>query len=415
MLHALVDVFLDLAPWMLLGAAISGLLHSLVPSQWIHRNLNGPSGVFKSVVVGVPLPLCSCGVIPVAMGLRRERASRGAVIGFLISTPQTGVDSILVSASFLGWPFALFKVAAAFVTGLVGGWFGDLTDSDADEAHEQQPTASADDRGWQASVGHSFTLIRSIYGWLLIGVIASALITTFSPQFDSLRTMNGSLVLLATLLFSIPLYVCATASVPIAAALVASGFPAGAALVFLMAGPATNVATLGAVYRTLGGRALATYLSTIIRGSIIAGLLFGTMVPTVPTSRLSHTHEVESWSVVSGGILAGIIFWFSFQDVRHWLRRFSSSQATAPRHILHITGMKCGACANRLERQLGNSDGVEQASVSFEDAQASVYSTLSDEELKQRIRGAGFEVDEETDSTHHRQFESFTQDSSQAT
>ncbi|MDP7742985.1 MAG: permease, partial [Lentisphaeria bacterium] len=127
-LHNAWDVMLSLAPWLLLGTLAAGLLHVFLPPDLIRRHLGRAStgSVVKAVMLGVPMPLCSCSVIPAALAIRREGASRGAAVGFMISTPQTGVDSILVSASFLGWPFAVFKVVSAFVTGLMGGQFADL-------------------------------------------------------------------------------------------------------------------------------------------------------------------------------------------------------------------------------------------------------------------------------------------------
>ncbi|MBN1846749.1 MAG: permease, partial [Sedimentisphaerales bacterium] len=121
----------ELSPWLLFGMLLAGILHVLLPAGFIRRHLGGSrlASVLKAVAAGVPLPLCSCGVIPTAIGLRKDGASKGAVTGFLISTPQTGVDSILVSATFLGWPFALFKVVSALVSGCVGGWLVNLTEN----------------------------------------------------------------------------------------------------------------------------------------------------------------------------------------------------------------------------------------------------------------------------------------------
>ena len=127
MLNAIWSILLDLAPWLLLGAGVASALHIWLPPGLLQRHLSGYAGVAKAVALGVPMPLCSCGVIPAGLGLKKDGASDGAALGFLISTPQTGVDSILVSASFLGWPFALFKVGAATVTGLVGGWLVEST------------------------------------------------------------------------------------------------------------------------------------------------------------------------------------------------------------------------------------------------------------------------------------------------
>ena len=122
LLHNFWMVMVDLAPWLLLGAAMSGLLHIALPAGFVKRQLSGPSGVLKAVALGIPMPLCSCGVIPTGIGLQRDGASNGAAIGFITATPQTGVDSILVSASFLGWPFALSKVFAALIRWPVQLW-----------------------------------------------------------------------------------------------------------------------------------------------------------------------------------------------------------------------------------------------------------------------------------------------------
>ncbi|MFC1759780.1 permease [Planctomycetota bacterium] len=115
----------ELAPWLLLGAILSGVLHLFLPQATIKKYLNGRSGVLRAVIFGIPLPLCSCGVVPAGIGLKKDGASDGAAIGFLIATPQTGVDSIVASAGILGWPFALFKVVAALVTGVFGGYATD--------------------------------------------------------------------------------------------------------------------------------------------------------------------------------------------------------------------------------------------------------------------------------------------------
>ena len=129
MIEAMWQVWLQLAPWLLLGAAAAGLLHVALPRDFTRRQFRGVPGVVKAVALGVPLPLCSCGVIPAGLGLKKDGASDGATVGFLISTPQTGVDSILVSASFLGWPFTIYKALSALAMGLFGGvaWRHPLT------------------------------------------------------------------------------------------------------------------------------------------------------------------------------------------------------------------------------------------------------------------------------------------------
>lgn len=398
MLTAIWNIWLELSPWLLLGAVAAGLLHVLMPPGWMKKHLSGRLGVFKAVAIGVPLPLCSCGVIPVGVGLRKDGASPGAAVGFLISTPQTGVDSLLVSGSLLGWPFALLKVLVALVTGLAGGLITDLdqpggTDHDQADTHRSLQTTGF----WRPLLGHSTKVIESLWGWLLLGVLISAAITWLVPA-NSLRTLpllTGPAALLITLVLSLPLYVCATASVPIAAALVSAGLPTGAALVFLMAGPATNVATLGAVSRALGRRALIVYLLTIIAGSLTAGLFFNHFLPEAPTHLMTHEHGPTWWRVASGITLALLLLSFAIGDVKRWWRQRSTPVADVRRSFA-VSGMTCQGCASRLEKSLLALPGLEQATVSFEAGTALIRGTVAETSVVQTIERAGFSAAEQS-------------------
>ena len=397
MIGSVWDITLELAPWLLLGMAIAGLLHVLLPRDFVRRQLRGRGGVAKAVVLGVPLPLCSCGVIPAGLGLKKDGASNGASVGFLISTPQTGVDSILVSASFLGWPFALFKVAAAAVTGLVGGWFADRGDDDGSDATlAATSTAGADTpRGVRDMVDHALDILRSIWKWLVFGIVASAAITTLLPEdfFTGLSQAGAMVPILAALAVSLPLYVCATASVPIAAALVASGMPTGAALVFLMAGPATNVATIGAVYRGLGLRSLVVYLVTIIGGSVGAGLLFESVIST-GAAHATHVHDTTSWwAVGSAVLLTTLLAWFALADLKQWIDARRARPATgAPAVDVPVEGMTCNNCVGRLERALRGAGGVTAAQVSLQPGRAVVEGDVDEARVREIVEGAGFTV-----------------------
>ena len=327
MLQVAWNTFIELAPWLLLGAAVAGLLEVWLPPGWLRRQLTGRWGVARAVVLGVPLPLCSCGVIPTGLGLKKQGASDGATVGFLISTPQTGVDSVLVTAALLGWPFALFKLLIAAVTGLVGGWIADAA-ARCDRAINPLPIL--DDAPpaarWQTGWATADELLRSIWRWIVIGVIISAGITTLLPtgRMENLTAYQGIPGMLVALVISLPLYVCATASVPIAASLVAAGLPPGAAMVFLMAGPATNVATIGAVYRTLGTRQLVVYLVTIILGSIVGGLLFGWLIDSTPIVA-PHQHDQQPWwALVSAGLLALLFLRYAGEALQ---RRITNKRA----------------------------------------------------------------------------------------
>ncbi len=406
------EVLIELAPWLLFGTLLAALLHVLLPKNLVRRQLSGYGGTLKAVVLGVPLPLCSCGVIPAGIGLRRTGASSGSAMGFLISTPQTGVDSILVSASFLGWPFALFKVAAAAVTGVAGGWWveamkdevpADETDAADDDGEDHAGTGGRAVRTISEMVAHSNELLQSIWRWLAVGVLVSAAIEVLLPQqawldLAALGTLGAAT---AALVVSLPLYVCATASVPIAAALVGNGLPLGAALVFLMAGPATNVATVGAVYRAFGRKATAAYLATVIFGSIAFALLFEWLIGGTTLGGLgTHEHGDGWWAVASAVLLVALFAWFAAQEFRRWRRnaradRWAAEQVAAGepggRAVeIAVTGMTCGHCVETVESALLASPGVQAARVDLSDGTATIWGAASASSLKAAVQDAGF-------------------------
>lgn len=399
MFIAMWHVLLQLAPWILLGTLIAGLLHVLLPRGLVRRKLRGPGGVLKAVALGVPLPLCSCGVIPTGIGLKKDGASDGASIGFLISTPQTGIDSILVSASFLGWPFALFKVLSAAVTGIVGGCLVDRLGNDHDDetaADEVSETTTG-----QGVLGrmsdHGLDIIRSIWLWLVIGILVSATIETLVPHsflagIGELGIVPSSLIALA---FSLPLYVCATASVPIAAALVAGGLPPGAAIVFLMAGPATNVATMGAIFRRFGARTLVVYLIVIIAGSMGFAVAFDWLLSEVSTTgKIAHEGHGAWWTVACAVTLVGLMAWFAVDGLRSWLRRHRRvTDPTVAEFKVPVRGMTCSGCAGRLEKALLNTEGVQSVVIHLEPGEAVVRGAVARSHVRQVIREAGFQSD----------------------
>ena len=286
------DVLSEMAPYLLLVFAVAGGLSVFLSATWIERHLGGEGfwANFKASAFGVPLPLCSCGVIPVAASLRRHGAGRGATTAFLISTPQTGVDSILVTFSLLGWAFAIFRTLAAFLSGLLGGALVSLGAGGVEKtpppepqpasggccksgcAHSHTPSKSR----WRRMLEHGFLeLPQDIGPALLVGLVLSAGITVLIPAKLFAESLGGGiLAMLVMLAVGIPIYVCATASVPVAATMMLhAGVSPGAALVFLMTGPATNAATLAVVYKTMGRRTAVLYLLSVAASALGAGLL----------------------------------------------------------------------------------------------------------------------------------------------
>lgn len=399
------QVLCELAPWLLLGMLLSGLMHAFLPANFIRRNLAGASGVFKSVLLGVPLPLCSCGVVPTGIGLKNQGASDGASVGFLISTPQTGVDSILVSASFFGWPFAIFKMVLAAVTGVVGGL---LTGTESEKQNSVaslsvlQPDSGAVNAPdevaqpwWRRAWEHGNEILESIWGWLVIGVLISAAISVLVPRhwLAGVAGLGIWPAMFLMLLFSLPLYVCATASVPIAAALVQGGLPPAAALVFLMAGPATNVATIGAIRGRFGGRVTIVYLLTIVVGSMLGAWLFYFLIDSNIRRSAIHNHNHLSWfSQASAGLLVLLMARYAWNLLeKRFLRTTISDEDSI---TIGVDGMHCGSCVSRLVSALKKQDGVTAVEVQLDPGMATIVGDATKRELESAITDAGFTIRE---------------------
>lgn len=297
----------EMSPYLLLGFLIAGVLHVYVPrtlySRFFHRK--GFGSVAGAALLGVPLPLCSCGVIPAAVGLRREGASEGATVSFLVATPQTGVDSILVTYSLFGLPFAIIRPVASFLVALFSGvmvdkyganpapqidyskvTFGAPTYTTADahcacgcgcdhSHHGEQPKSI-----W-AVLKYSFVDMMTDYGkWLVVGLLIAAAITVLIPDsFFELFKEYYLLNILAILIISTPMYICATGSTPVALSLILKGVSPGAAFVLLMAGPATNIASLIILRKEIGKRKTIIYLISIVVGAIACALVIDFVLP----------------------------------------------------------------------------------------------------------------------------------------
>jgi len=295
----------EMSPYLLFGFFMAGLLSVLVSQRLVERHLGGRGiwPLLKASLFGIPLPLCSCGVIPVSMSLHKHGASKGATISFLLSTPQTGVDSIFVTLSLLGPVFAIFRPLVALVTGLVGGILVDLFDRGtkderiappqcADECCSGGNIASRVVRGLKYGF---VTLPRDIGKAMLVGLVIAAVISVVVPDdfFAEKLLGTGIFAMVVMMLLGIPVYVCATASVPIAAALIAKGLTPGAALVFLITGPATNAAGITTIWKVLGGRTALAYLFSVVVCALGAGLLLDMMFPQLSSNVAAHMHQMQ--------------------------------------------------------------------------------------------------------------------------
>ncbi|GAB4276991.1 MAG: SO_0444 family Cu/Zn efflux transporter [Deferrisomatales bacterium] len=278
-------ILVESAPYLLFGFLAAGLLHGFVSTGYVERHLGQSriGSVVKAALFGIPLPLCSCGVLPAALGLRKKGASKGATLSFLVSTPETGVDSIALTYALMDPLMTVFRPLAAFVTAVLAGVSENLFGRGAAAAPgAPTPSCGCGDAPAQGpllgrvreGLRYAFVdLLGELAPWLGAGILLAGLISAWVPEeVVGAYLGEGLTPLLVMLAVGIPLYICATASTPIAAALVLKGLSPGAALVFLLAGPATNVASLTALSRTLGPGATGRYLAAIAVGALGMGL-----------------------------------------------------------------------------------------------------------------------------------------------
>ena len=276
LLISFAGVFAAMSPWLVAGFLAAGVVAVWIPRAWVNRVMGGSSGFFgilRAVLVGVPLPICSCGVLPIATGLRRNGAGKGATAAFLISTPQTGIDSILATYALMGPVFAIARPLAAALTGIAGGAVvaavgGD--DASAPSTDAETPSS----RGMTAILWQAYRrLLGSVVKPLAVGLAVSALVTVLVPDGFFAEAFGGRdwLAMPAMAIIGFPMYVCSTASIPIAASLILKGVSPGAAFVFLMVGPAMNAMSVTTVASLIGRKAAAAYVATIIAGAILCG------------------------------------------------------------------------------------------------------------------------------------------------
>ncbi|MBR4591209.1 MAG: SO_0444 family Cu/Zn efflux transporter [Bacteroidaceae bacterium] len=309
-LQAVVGIINEMSPYLLLGFILAGVMHAFIPNGWYTKYLSGNTikSVINAAIFGIPLPLCSCGVIPTATSLYREGASKGAVVSFLVATPQTGVDSIIATYSLMGLPFAIVRPIAALFTAVVSGSLVTFLQSKDIKKDSESNKKQEEAHCHQCNEKHGFwgkcyeaikfgfiELMEDIGKWLVIGLIIAGLITVLVPDdFFSIFKDNTALSILLVLCISIPMYICATGSIPIAVALILKGLTPGAALVMLIAGPACNLASIFVINKVLGNKALALYITAIILGSVLFGIGIDYLLPRewfINNLMISNEHE----------------------------------------------------------------------------------------------------------------------------
>ncbi len=333
--------------FILVGLILAGILKQIIPDNFVSKHLGKSSflSVIKATIFGIPLPVCSCSVIPLAKSLQKEGASKGAVQSFLVSTPITGVDSIMATYSFFGWFFTIYRVVTSIIIAIVVGLIENLFNSNIKEPKAKFSlnrlnqniaaknitfnTKSSCSSSCCATIkkkdrfsikkvfDYAFNvLFKDIAKSLLIGVIIGALFTTFLPK-DILSTLyeNRLLTYILVIVISMPLYVCATSSLPIAAAFLLSGMSPGGAFIFLSAGPATNSVTMGVVASMFGKRSLVVYILTIGLLSIFFGYLLDNYINSIDILELNSNKESSTIiiDIASSVIMVILMLYYTFR------------------------------------------------------------------------------------------------------
>ena len=409
------DLINGMAPYLLLGFFLAGVMHAFVPQTLYRRYLGGHSfrTVLNAALLGIPLPLCSCGVIPTAMSLRKEGASKGATVSFLISTPQTGVDSIIATYSLMGLPFALIRPLVALVTSLLGGCLVNKLDDKESPEVQQGASSVAEDvaqksfvQRMKSAFRYAFVeMMQDIGRWLLLGLVVAGLITVFVPDsFFALFADKPLLSMLLVLAFAVPMYLCATGSIPIAVTLILKGLSPGTALVLLMAGPAVNVASMLVISKVMGKKTLALYLLSIVSGAIFFGLGIDYLLPrewfATPLAYIHDCHEHGmSWFNLSCLVVLLLLLANAF------IQRYRKPQ-TCGCHggcachdeekvwTVTVKGMSCNHCKANVEKAILKVEGVGRVDINLSDGQTVIYGTFDKDNVRKSVEAIGFEMNE---------------------
>lgn len=426
----------EMSPYLLLGFLIAGIMHAFVPGTVYSKYLARPTlrSVVLAALLGIPLPLCSCGVIPTAMSLRREGASKGATTSFLIATPQTGVDSIIATFSLMGLPFAILRPIAALVTAVFGGTMVNIVEGKDGEGSTSRNsevkaqcgcggscpgTQTHGNRPLAGKIKDALTyayidMMEDIGKWLAVGLVIAGLITIFVPDsyFEVFKD-NSLASMLLVLAIAVPMYVCATGSIPIAVALMMKGLTPGAGLVLLMAGPACNMASMLVINKVMGRRTLMTYLASIVTGAVGFGIIIDHLLPRqwFMSSLVTHDaccHEHSSWFAVGCTALLFVMLInavvykrFKAQGGKEQDNSRDNHDNTNPnnnptmKQTITINGMSCNHCRMSAEKAILSVPGVTAATVDLNSKTAVVEGDASFESIQKAIEEIGFTCEQQ--------------------
>lgn len=424
LIYALLNILNQMSPYILLGFILAGMLHVFIRPDTMSRHLSGHGWrpVVKAALLGIPLPLCSCGVLPTAVALRRQGASKGASTSFLIATPQTGVDSIAATYALLGLPFAIVRPIAALVGSVAGGMAVDRSDKNGDNDMPVNTSATACSDGccqsaaeaeaprgfinkmW-AAVKYGLTdMVASVGKWLVIGLVVAAVITVAVP--DSLFLSLAEYPLLAMLVMvavAVPMYVCATGSIPIAMSLMLKGLTPGVGFVLLMAGPAANFASVMVLSKSLGRRVTAVYVLSVVVTAILFGLLIDYLLPAQwfaiggAADTIAHCHVEWPWFPTLCSALLVALLLRAFVAGAAERRRFrkesnnTSTTDTTMQKVYKVNGMACAHCKATVEKAVGAVAGVSSVAVDLPTGRVAVDGAYDPKAVAEAVTNAGFD------------------------
>ncbi len=389
-------LFLEMSPYLILGFFFTGLLHIFISEKYIkkHFSTNGFSSIFKAAFFGVPLPVCSCGVIPIAESIRKDGASKSSTMAFLVSTPSSGVDSIFATYALLGPLYAIIRPIASLFSGIVIG----IVTFFADEKHNSNTIKknNLEERGdtpkrtIKDGIKYGFKVIPSdIAKWLIIGVIVGGMISALVPEDFGTRYLDSPILnYLMILLVSIPLYVCATGSIPIAVSLLTKGVLPGAALAFLIAGPATNTVTISFVLKRMGKKIAFLYVSTIMLVSILFGVLFDLIILKTGVNLslvMKHSHsELDLFKIISGIVLLFILVNSKFN-----LWGFKMNKKNM--YSIKVSDMTCQHCKMKIEGVVNRIEGIEKFSIDLKNKEVLIDTDkVKKDIIIKKIKEAGY-------------------------
>ncbi len=396
---SLLNVVCEMAPYLLLGFLIAGVLHVFVPQKFYANYLsrNNKLSVLWAALLGVPLPLCSCGVIPTAIGLKNEKASKGAIASFLIATPQTGIDSILATFSLMGLGFAIIRPVAALITGVCGGLLVNrlVRDDEFCSVDEKSQTSNlkSQTKLWRVLKYAYYDMICDIGLRLLIGLVVAALIQVAVPDEFFLSFGSQPLVqMLVILAIAVPMYICSTGSIPVAAALMMKGLSPGAALVMLMAGPAVNLASILVVHKAMGRRFTWIYLMTIVVFAVLFGLLLnatGLDFSVASQNACCMTSAIPSpFKLICATVLTLLII---FALMMKLFSKFTAKKPLDPDVVIYrVEDMHCSHCEAAVVRAVEELPGVEKAKASASANTLTIKGPATEEAIRSAVEGIGY-------------------------